>query len=737
MDAHDNYDPEVEARLYAEIYYSNDTYPDTNNPEPSSSSSSVRNNLNIDSSNINPDLNSEPIRSYAKKTGMFPKRHRALIDGIKPTGRSRWEPMAGGNERIRRNYYDDLRPNHQFPDRDPLNPTFHVDARGSRSMPPFFDRDPRSLMPYDAPRSVPSYDHGPRSLPPYDNGHRSVPPFDYDPRSLPSYDHDPRSLPPYDRNPRSMPPFDYGPRSLPPLDYIPNSNYQYDRNFLPNPMHQNSGFNQQDYIKLSSKMKNSHRQLELKNSKPRSRKLRRDKSKKTNKPPPFKGINNNSDRSVRGNYRSPRKNPHRAARNPEFNKQTGDSSKDNDSNDSIEIIDIQEPVPDKPTAETETSCSVDASADKINDPIINDKNLEKTDDNSSKNDDNSEENDNTANKNDLDKDNSQSTSNFADDVQDLTATASENTETDKINDDDNSKYNVKCASAERSQRENSKSSESEESSDSDSDESIFEVPVPPKPPPPLINLNDSSESEDDDSDDDNKVDADAADDDKNDKKEPLTTDSLVAGSNNSKSSRENSSGTNNEKQNDSDDDDDDDEEEEEEENWIETNIILNCSQVQKSVPTMEELKKIGRESSVNLISDDSMTESEAMNWRTIEKEINTETNDELNTSMRLNISGGETNDGSDKRSPKSGGKGDKNQSPSSGSRKRAREDGGKNRDEFLKPIKLPRNEKTSEVSFEEYLAQPMPKQLLAFYTDYRDSEVMNDVRDIQSQMSSM
>ncbi|XP_057330252.1 uncharacterized protein LOC130670760 isoform X2 [Microplitis mediator] len=718
MDAHDNYDPEVEARLYAEIYYSNDTYPDTNNPEPSSSSTS--------------------------STGMFPKRHRALIDGIKPTGRSRWEPpMAGGN------YYDDLRPSHQFPDRDPVNPTFHVDARGSRSMPPFFEREPRPLLPYDGPRSVPSYDRGPRSLPPYDHGHRSVPPFDYDPRSLPSYDHDPRSLPPYDHDPRSMPPFDYGPRSLPPLDYIPNSNYRFDRNFLPNPMHQNSGFNQQDFIKLSSKVKNSNRQLELKNLKSRSRKLRkRDKSKKTNKPPPFKGINNNNDRTLRGNYRSPRKNPNRAARDPEFNKHTGDSSKDNDLDDSIEIIDIQEPVPDKPTAETETSCSVDASTDKTNDPVINDKNPEKTDNNSSKNDDNSEGNDNTANKNDdLDKDNDQSTSNFADDAQDLAATESENVETDKINDDDNSKYNVKCASADKSQPEKSKSSESEESSDSESDESIFEVPVPPKPPPLLISLNDSSESSNDDSDDDDNdvdVDADAGDDhdDKNDKEESLTTDLFVADSNNSNSSGENCSETNNEKQNDGDktvedddDDDDDKEEEEEEENWIETNIILNCSQVQKSVSTMEELKKIGRESSVNLISDDSMTESEAMNWRTIEKEINTETTDELNTSMRLNISGGETNDGSDKRSPKSGGKGDKNQSPSSGSRKRAREAGGKNRDEFLKPIKLPRNEKTSEVSFEEYLAQPMPKQLLAFYTDYRDSEFMNDVRDIQSQMS--
>lgn len=76
----DFYDPDLEARLYAEVHYTNDTYSETNN--------GLR--AQVPEADVIPGS----IRSYAKKTGMFPKKHRALIDGARTVGSHRVQEPA-------------------------------------------------------------------------------------------------------------------------------------------------------------------------------------------------------------------------------------------------------------------------------------------------------------------------------------------------------------------------------------------------------------------------------------------------------------------------------------------------------------------------------------------------------------------------------------------------------------------------------------------------------------------
>ncbi|XP_044583430.1 uncharacterized protein LOC123264277 isoform X2 [Cotesia glomerata] len=286
--------------------------------------------------------------------------------------------------------------------------------------------------------------------------------------------------------------------------------------------------------------------------------------------------------------------------------------------------------------------------------------------------------------------------------------------------DNNSKYNIKSPS------KFSKSMATlDSSSDSDSDESIFEVPVPPKPAPPLINLNDSDESDDSDSEEDSQdvpskinLEEDENENDDDDNEEESSEKQIWDCDDDDDDDEKEEDNSNSEKQvwncDDDDDDDDVDDDEEKEEDRIEANFVLNCSQVQKAVPTLEELKKVNL---TNLEAKDDpkvletitdTTEATASTTTTTTTIITEDSGDKSRQSAPKNL-------GSDKKRPR---------------------DESRNRDDSLKPIKVPRSDKSKDnTSFEEYVSKPMPVSLRAFYTDYRSSGCMNDVMDVQHKMS--
>ncbi|KAK0161162.1 hypothetical protein PV327_009664 [Microctonus hyperodae] len=312
---------------------------------------------------------------------------------------------------------------------------------------------------------------------------------------------------------------------------------------------------------------------------------------------------------------------------------------------------------------------------------------------------------------------------------------------------------------------------------SDSDESIFEVPVPPKPQPLLIDLKDSDEtsnSDDDDEEQSSVVMSEKSQCLQQQQEQPLSSSlPLLINDKNTNSSETiiptviSSSESTRELPNANMNPPTININSEEISNDIDTisnNIIINCTQVATGVTTLADIRRI-RESAnapptIDGLSDDSMTESEAMKWGQIEGQMggnngDKSTNNEWNRLPR----------NSDNSIDKTAEKTTDNQSrlkyietaakiidetlssflniPSIYvKRKRSQQseseseinnelnNSAKNVDE--NKAKKPANEK----SFEESLHEPRPKKLEQFYNEPRPGIMMLDVHKIQSRMPS-
>lgn len=140
-----------------------------------------------------------------------------------------------------------------------------------------------------------------------------------------------------------------------------------------------------------------------------------------------------------------------------------------------------------------------------------------------------------------------------------------NSESSKDSVEDDSKYNVTSTA---SKKQELKNKNADLNGSSDSEESIFEVPVPPKPKPPLIELKDSDNSDLD------------SDDDKHEylhskQKEILQSNEILL---------QQKSSTDEIYEIDSDSNESD-------------NLVLNCTEIQKGVSSISEIKRLNTQES--------------------------------------------------------------------------------------------------------------------------------------------
>ncbi|KAK0090589.1 hypothetical protein PV325_010555 [Microctonus aethiopoides] len=306
---------------------------------------------------------------------------------------------------------------------------------------------------------------------------------------------------------------------------------------------------------------------------------------------------------------------------------------------------------------------------------------------------------------------------------------------------------------------------------SDSDESIFEVPVPPKPKPLIIDLKDSDEASNSDDDEEQSpvVMSEKSQSLQQQQEQPLS--SLLLSTNDKDtnssstiiqtviSSSESTQelpdtnmisptiNTNTEElSNDID--------------TISNNIIINCTQVATGVTTLADIKRI-RESTnapptTDGLSDDSMTESEAMKWGQIEGQMGGNNGDKSTDSEWNQLPRNSENNIDKTTNAQSTLKSVEivarviDETPSSGTRstsinaKRKRsqrsESGSEINNELNnseKNVDRNRTKKPAkEKSFEESLHEPRPKKLELFYNEPRPGIIMLDVHKIQSRMPS-
>ncbi|XP_015114762.1 uncharacterized protein LOC107039577 isoform X2 [Diachasma alloeum] len=278
---------------------------------------------------------------------------------------------------------------------------------------------------------------------------------------------------------------------------------------------------------------------------------------------------------------------------------------------------------------------------------------------------------------------------------------------------------------------------------SDSDDSILEVPVPPKPTPPLISLQDSDEES------------------SSEEESSVVMDKSDRTSSRAKdSSSESSRSSSPEIIEDSDDTRDSSGTHEG------VNLILNCTRVQKGVSSLAEIKRM-RESEgksvVEQIDEESMTESEAMNWGSLEGEMEKSQGETLKQlwqefseegDLRRNFldESGSSGKPSEEASRVSLEKTANEKSKEDGSRRekgagekskevegrrdtpRKRALDGRTDGETPRKRTRQKENQDKEISFEEYLLQPMPKQLRDFYNEPRGGDIMRDIREIQNDM---
>ncbi|XP_011304417.1 uncharacterized protein [Fopius arisanus] len=255
----------------------------------------------------------------------------------------------------------------------------------------------------------------------------------------------------------------------------------------------------------------------------------------------------------------------------------------------------------------------------------------------------------------------------------------------------NSKYKVQC----KKSRKNPPSMIVE-----DSDDSILEVPVPPKPLPPLISLQDSDESSDE---------------------SPVRMDRTPQ------------------------------EEESSESSSLEvidedttTQLIINCTSVQKGVSSLAEIKRQRKERERNpggQSDEESMTESEALNWGSLEGEIREE-GELVDTEESVEVWEGIVEESDQRRNllDESGSSGKCSEGmPLMVAEQRVAEDKrseGQKRAHSGGSEESPRKKKKRERSMglQEYLFQPMPKQLRDFYNEPRGGDIMKDIKEIQNAM---
>lgn len=314
--------------------------------------------------------------------------------------------------------------------------------------------------------------------------------------------------------------------------------------------------------------------------------------------------------------------------------------------------------------------------------------------------------------------------------------------------------------------------------ESDSDDSIWEVPVPPKPTPPLINLRESDESSSDEKD----VSQVAAE--KDSSMEIVTQASTVL----SEKSNTNQSYTTSA-----------DETIEIIENSTDSlalseNIILNCTTVQKEVSTLEDIKLMRKSAASSTVHDtvrgDSTTESEVMNWIEIDDQVFEERESQKENNSIVDGEPWQNFDNSIENhmflSDNSLGDIDASQNLINVTKenlvaqvqspvaiqspevdivrqsdlvqnegmnpiktteiikKRKRTDNfidrSKNDENTAKSLNPEKRQKKNEVttagmSFEKYIFQPLPENIISYYNDYQSSIMIMEVSEIQSRMS--
>ncbi|XP_063988430.1 uncharacterized protein LOC135168323 isoform X2 [Diachasmimorpha longicaudata] len=283
---------------------------------------------------------------------------------------------------------------------------------------------------------------------------------------------------------------------------------------------------------------------------------------------------------------------------------------------------------------------------------------------------------------------------------------------------------------------------------SDSDDSILEVPVPPKPIPLLISLPDSDDESS--SEEESPVVMD-----KSDKIIPVTKDSSSESSRSSSPVIIEDSETSTDSPGVL------------PVTHLPDNLIMNCTTPQKGASTLAEIKRV-RESDgktvaqavVQEIDEESMTESEAMNWGSLEGEMESSQGETLRELWQeFSGEGGQGTHISDESGPlnKSGEdasvSSEKNPEDKStkdtgleGAAEALKDQEGKRQNSGKRPrdrgsdVERPRKRKRQkenrevDIRFEEYLLQPMPKQLRDFYNEPRGGDMMRDIKDIQNEM---
>ncbi|CAG5076116.1 Protein of unknown function [Cotesia congregata] len=689
----DFYDTDLEARLYAEVHYTNDSYSEGN----------------IDPRALAPEGDVPPgsIRSYAKKTGMIPKKHRALIDGPRTVGNHRMQEPAPRQEFSSPRFASPNPSRLNIPISSRLGPPI------STGFTPLDSNRPNLFgnYPPDYPRS----------------GHL------LDPTAI---NFDNSRLPPYMYN--QAPNFQLNPYASDNFNLNLLDPYSSPRQDLPH-------FNQPDFIRLTHSSPNrskaqSRKDSHMANLKDFAKKVRnrrkREKTRKNRKL--FKG-NKNSIAEI--NSSTPRKNPDRAARCPDLNK-SGDGTKDVvNLDDSIEVVEIQESANDNLTQSNlesqvgndemsqgesvddldDSEESLDKSEGKLDDNL--DKSgdgLEKSDnsdksknldtpnskgenlktpnrnldkfnknlDQSSKNLDKSNDNLKTPSKN-LDKSNQNldKTNNL--NKSDENLTPSKNLDKSNKNQDKSDEILTPSKNMDKSNKNSDKSNRTPEKSGHNYVKS--KTLEPPNKSPEKSDGNSKTPSKNVDKSNPNLDKPDENLDKSNSPQKsgtPENKDTNMI----SKSSPEPSSKDKNSKYN-----------------------IKSPSKFSKSMATLD--------SSSDSDSDESIFEVPAKDDPKVLETITDTTEATASTTTTII-------------SEDSGGKSRQSASKSLDSDKKRPRDESRNRDNSLKPIKVPRSDKSKDnTSFEEYVSKPMPVTLKAFYTDYRSSGCMNDVIDVQHKMS--